>query len=191
MLPAPYIFVGYGIYESIKAVENILGRRVLVTSLVLLFTVSLSTLLIRYYLEYPVYAATWWGWENKAAIDYAQARTSKYKQIFISNFYSGATLAFAVYNHYDPIRYRYAIDHPVTMADGRHLIKLGKYYFGSLDLDANRLKKKIIPPNSLYIGRPEEPRGEDQIVAPDDGRLIFVIHDTLRKKCYIDPKIPC
>ncbi|MCL5798013.1 MAG: glycosyltransferase family 39 protein [Patescibacteria group bacterium] len=191
ILPAPFIFVGYGIYKSFDMVKYMFGRRILTVSLVLLFTLSLFTLLIRYYMEYPVYAATWWGWENKAAIDYAIARSTKYKDIFISNFYSGATLAFAVYNHYDPIQYRYAINHPVTMADGRHLVKLGKYYFGSLDLNKNRLEEKIIPTDSLYIGRPEEPRGEDQIVAPDDGRLIFVVHDTLRKKCYIYAKIPC
>ncbi|MBI4991484.1 glycosyltransferase family 39 protein [Candidatus Gottesmanbacteria bacterium] len=204
MLPAPFIFVGYGIYklmrlvfgpstpgESLRAAPGVSlrnGHLEGVTKLLLPgvitfgFVLSIGTLLIRYYLEYPVYAATWWGWENKAALDYAKARESKYDKIFISDFYSGGTLAFAVYNKYDPLKYRYAVNHPVILSDGRKMIRFGKYYYGSLDLDDERLRNKVIPDKSLYIGRPEEPEGEDRIVAPDDGRLIFVVHDTLKKQ---------
>ncbi len=189
MLPAPFIFVGYGIYKLLQfsPSRSPFGHLEGVTKLLLPgvitfgFVLSTGTLLIRYYLEYPVYAATWWGWENKAALDYAKARESQYEKIFISDFYSGGTLAFAVYNKYDPLEYRYAINHPISLSDGRKMVRFGKYYYGSLDLDDERLRNKVIPDNSLYIGRPEEPEGEDRIVAPDDERLIFVVHNTLRK----------
>ena len=142
-------------------------------------------------MEYPLYAATWWGWENKAALDYAKMREDDYNMIFISDFYSGITLADAVYNSLDPLSYRQAKEAPVVLADNRHLVKIGKYYFGSLDLNESRLKEKILPSDSLYIGRPEEPGGEDEIRAPDDGRLLFVVHDTHKKACYIDNSFPC
>lgn len=181
MLPAPYFFVGFGLYKTLNLFQKIRYRQMIPISIAVGFIITLGSQLIRYYLEYPVYAATWWGWENKAAIEYAKTRESAYDKIFISNFYSGATLAFAVYTSYDPLQYRYAKNNPIIIADGREVIQLGKYYFGSLDLNPERLKNNIIPPKSLYIGRPEEPMGEDAILAPDDKRVLFVIHDTLKK----------
>lgn len=176
LLPAPFIFVGYGIYKSLFYFRKSILKWGIILALVFGFTISLGNLLIRYYFEYPVYAATWWGWENKAALDYAKLREKKFDQIFISDFYSGAPLAFAVYNAYDPLKYRYSINHPVIMADGRRLIKLGKFYFGSLDINAQRLRQNIIPPRSLYIARPEEADSSEEIHAPDDGRVIFKIY---------------
>ncbi len=180
MLPVPFIFVAYGISSSIGFITKKRLNMIFKLLISFVFIISLGSLLIRYYLEYPVYAATWWGWENKAALDYAKVKEDKYDKIIISNFYSGITLAFAVYNQIDPLDYRKAINNPVELIDGKYLIKFRKYYFGSLDLDKSRIEKNIIPPHSLYIGRPEEPAGEDEITAPDDRRLIFVVHDTLK-----------
>jgi len=189
MLPAPYIFVGFGLYKALNLFQKIRLKQTISMLIVIGFTITLGSQLIGYFFEYPVYAATWWGWENKAALEYAAAREANYDKIFISDFYSGATLAYAVYNSYDPLEYRQAINNPIIVADGRHMIRLGKYYFGSLDLNNERLAKDIIPPKSLYIGRPEEPMGEDAILAPDDKRVLFVIHDTLRKENYKE-KVP-
>lgn len=184
ILPFPFYFVSEGINRAIN-----FNRQKLVAMLKLVlpltFAFSLLIVLTRYYFEYPEYAATWWGYENKKALDLAGERENSYQQIFISDFYSGAPLAFAVYHSLDPLEYRYSINNPVFVADGRKMIKIGKYYFGSLDINKERLSQKIIPPQSLYIGRPEELGGEEQIVAPEDGRLLFVIHDTLKKDCYL------
>ncbi len=179
MLPAPFIFVSYGLYKSFSILTGKLKHKNLFPAVVATgYVLFLGVLLIRYYLEYPVYAATWWGWENKAALDYAKKRESDYEKIFISDFYTGAPLAFAVYNAYDPREFRKAINNPITMADNRHLIKLGKYYFGSLDIDKERLESGIIPPKSLYIARPEEADSPETINAPDDNRIIFKIYKT-------------
>ncbi len=178
LLPAPFVIVAHGIIKIRNSINNTVFRKFFCLSVVFAYFFSLGFLLVRYYFEYPLYAATWWGWENKAALDYAKAREENYDQIFISNYYSGVTLAYAVYNQVDPLVYREAISHPVTVADGRQMIKLGKYYFGSLDLNSDRLKANIIPPRSLYIGRPEEPVGDDTILAPEDKRLIFTIFKT-------------
>lgn len=179
MVPAIFMFVGYGLYKSISLVSRIKYRSNLISLIIVIFFVlSLGSVLIRYYFEYPVYAATWWGWENKAALDYAKKLENQYDYIFISNFYTGAELAYAVYTSYDPLKYRQAVQNPIVMADGRHLIKLGKYYFGSLDIDNDRLRQNIIPFKSLYIARPEETDSEETINAPDDGRVIFKIYKT-------------
>ena len=175
MLPAPFIFVSAGIYYAAGYFKRSRLFALVMSFIVVLY---MGHTLIRYYIEYPVYAATWWGWENKAALDYAKVRENLYDNIFISDFYTGSTLAFAVYNQYDPLKYRSALESPVVLADNRHLIKLGKYYFGSLDLDSQRLSQNIIPPKSLYIGRPEEPDSQEKIVSPEDGRIIFKIFHT-------------
>lgn len=173
MLPAPFFFVAYGI-ASIKRMSK---RYVVIPYIISsVFTVSLGWYLVRYYFEYPVYGATWWGWENHAALSYAKEREHSYDYIFISDFYSGATLAYAVSTGIDPLTYRQAIGNPITMADGRHLKKIGKYYFGSLDLDEDRLEAGILPRGSLYIGRPEEADSTQTINAPDDGRILFKVH---------------
>ena len=178
ILPAPFIFVGYGINKLYTSLRNSWLSKIVSILISVLVIVSMGSLLIRYYFEYPLYAATWWGWENKAAIGYAKERENQVDKIFISDFYTGSVLAFAVYNKIDPFVYREALSHPVTMADGRTLIKLGKYYFGSLDIDNNRLSAGIIPPKSLYFARPEEADSGQVIKAPDDGRIIFKIYQT-------------
>lgn len=181
MLPTPFFFVAYGINGLIRRVNSTRFMMLCVFLLALGYVWSIFTVLIRYYREYPVYAATWWGWENKAALDYAKSNESLYEKIFLSDYYSGITLAYAVYNKVDPLEYRRVINNPIVLADNRHFFRFGKLYFGSLDLDGERIESKIIPPNSLYIGRPEEPEGSDRITAPDDGRLLYVIHDTIQE----------
>jgi hypothetical protein len=78
----------------------------------------------------------------------------------------------------NPQEYREAVNNPVTLADNRHFIKIGKYYFGSLDIDKKRFEQHVLPPRSLYIGRPEEFESDLKIVAPDDGRILFKIFET-------------
>lgn len=180
ILPAPFFFVGYGI----DCVLKFFRRSIFVgVCIAVIFSFSLGSYLLRYYLEYPVYAATWWGYENKAAIDYALERSDQYDYVFLSNFYSGATLAYAVYSGMHPTEYRQSLAYPVRVAD-KEVVRLGPLLIGSLDLDEKRLRDKILPENTLYIGRPEEPAGEDVIRAPDDGRVLFVVHDTKQKSCY-------
>lgn len=177
MLPAPFIFVASGIYYSLGLFgQN--RKKIFISGILTVAVIYFSQVLIRYYLEYPVYAATWWGWENKAALDFALKEEHLYDQIFISDYYTGAPLSFAVYKNIDPQKFRYAVNNPVVMADNRRLIKLGKYYFGSLDLDGSRIGQNLIPPKSLYIGRPEEAESNEVIKAPVDGRIIFKIFKT-------------
>ncbi|MFA6569891.1 MAG: glycosyltransferase family 39 protein [Bacteroidota bacterium] len=178
MLPAPFLIVGYGIVVTVNYLKMSPLRYLYRGLLVVGFMGTLMYWSLRYFTEYPYYAATWWGWENKAAIDLGTKYENDYDYIFISDFYTASTLAYAVYKSVDPITYRYVVSHPVTLADDRHLIKIGKFYFGSLDIDSTRLKQQIIPPRSLYIGRPEEADGVDTINAPDDGRVLFKIHRT-------------
>ena len=64
------------------------------------------------------------------------------------------------------------------LVDGRMFWKFGKFYIGSLDLDKERLSQGLIPPKSLYIGRPEEADSAETITAPDDGRILFKIYRT-------------
>lgn len=177
IVPPLMIITGVGLLAAIVQVKRLaLVRRAVYIVLILGFTGSLGYYLVRYHSEYPSYAATWWGWENKAVIDLAIKEQDKYDYIFLSNFYSGLDLAFAYYTNQDPLVYRNARSNQVILADNRQFIQLGKFYIGSLDVDKKRLVSDIIPPRSLYIGRPEEADSSENITAPNDGRILFKIH---------------
>lgn len=178
MLPAPFIFVSYGIIKVINFLRNIRWRLISISVLTITVFISLGTILLRYYLEYPVYAATWWGWENKKAIDYATEKKAGKDFIFLSDFYTGLPLALAYYNKILPEEYRQAVSNPVFFADSRKMIRFGKFFIGSLDIDERRYKQGLLPPHSLYLGRPEEYEAGSSITAPDDGRVIFRVYDT-------------
>ena len=177
MLPAPFFIVASGLDSVWRYLKNHslwMVKLVIVTG----FGLSIGYYLVRYHVEYPHYAATWWGWENKVALDLALRDQDKYDQIFLSNFYSGLDLAFAYYIEQDPLQYRQVKGDPVMLVDGRMFWKFGKFYIGSLDLDKERLSQGLIPPKSLYIGRPEEADSAETITAPDDGRILFKIYRT-------------
>lgn len=178
MLPAPFFIVAAGLITVWDKINKTYTTNMIKVIILGGFALSLGYYLVRYHLEYPTYAATWWGWENKAAIDLALKEQDRYDQIFISNFYTGAELALAYYTAYDPVAYRQAKAEQVTLADGREFVKMGKFYVGSLDIDENRKAEGIIPPRSLYIARPEEVAGDEMIVAPDDKRVLFYIYRT-------------
>ncbi len=179
MLPVPFVIVSYGIMMAFSKTSFYKRRYwILLAFLLCGYTTGFLGYTLRYHLDYPRYGATWWGWENKTAIEYARNHEDQYDQIFISDFYSGAALAYAFYAQIDPIAFRLARENPIVVADDRHVIKIGKYYFGSLDLDDKRMEMGILPPKTLYIGRPEEPKGQGTILAPDDNRVLFNIHKT-------------
>lgn len=178
MLPAPMILTAYGLivlYSKLKQISYAKLSAVVFVLIVAGFGFTLGRQLLTYYYEYPVYAATWWGWENKALVEYARSNNDKFDHIFITNFYSGSPMAYAFYTEYDPVLYRQAMNNPVAIGD-RRLINMGKYYFGSLDIDPNRVQLGIVPPKSLYLARPEEPEGNIAVRSPSDGRVIFSVH---------------
>jgi len=180
LVPALAIVTSFGItwvYDQLQISKKTWARAFLF-GFSFLLVLNSGYYLLRYHLEYPSYAATWWGWENKTALDLAFQEEKNYDQIFLSNFYSGMDLAFAYYTAADPIKFRESKENIITLADNRQQVQLGKFYIGSLDIDATRLKAGILPLRTLYIGRPEEADSSETINAPDDGRVLFKIYRT-------------
>lgn len=180
MLPAPFIVVSFGIqYILLKIMKfSKMYGKIFLLFTIFSFIISLLNHQLRYYFDYPVYGARWWGWENKAAVDLSLKNKDSYDYVFISNYYSGAELAYAFYTGYDPLAYRKAHSERVVLADDKGFIKLGNVFFGSLHIDDKRLKENLIPPKSYYIGRPDEADGVSEIRAPEDGGIIYKIHIT-------------
>lgn len=178
LLPVLLIGVSVGLVSIWEKYKRHKVIKPLLFLIPIIFIVSLSCYLVRYHLEYPDYAATWWGWENKAAIDVAVKDQDQYEHIFLSNYYTGVDLAFAFYTKQDPLSFRKAKENVVMFADNRGQIQFNKFYIGSLDIDADRMKQGILPPKTLYIARPEEVASDEVIRAPDDGRVLFYIYRT-------------
>ena len=60
LLPAPFIFVGYGFYKLSSCFSSKVKLKIVFSTVMTLsFIISIGIVLMRYYLEYPVYAATW------------------------------------------------------------------------------------------------------------------------------------
>jgi hypothetical protein len=177
MLPAPFIFVSYGIYKFYQVMTKKDLRNLSLVILFIGFSLSISSWFLRYHLDYPAYGTDWWGWENKVAIEFAKKNENDYEKIFISDYYTGTTLAYAFYQQLDPTFYRERLNNPVNF-NGHQFINFGKFYIGSFALDQASAIKKIIPPHSLYIAGPLEEEGQSVIKSPADGRALFKIHKT-------------
>lgn len=174
MLPAPFVFVAAGLDQFWQKMGQLGLKRLAFLILFFGFLTSLGSYLLRYYLDYPAYAATWWGFENKAAIACAKKYENDFEKIFISDYYTGTTLALAFYEKLDPRVYQQALAQPLVFS-GHQFIKFGKFYIGSFALDKPEFKEKI-PENSLYLAGPMEMNGQAVITSPADNHDLFKIH---------------
>lgn len=179
LLPPILIFTAAGFYYVLIAMKRSLAVHISVRVLiVLLLSLSFSYWFTRYMYEYPAFAASQWDWESNTAVQLALKEENNYDYIFISDNYFDVDLALVYYGQIDPKIYREAQKNPVQMADGKQFVKIGKFYIGSLDINEERANLNIIPPKSLYIGRPEEVIGQEVILHPGDGTVVFKIHKT-------------
>jgi 4-amino-4-deoxy-L-arabinose transferase-like glycosyltransferase len=171
MLPVPQIFAGYALVQIFLWSKTSGFRKLLFTALLLAYSLSFANWTLRYVYQYPSYGRYWYDSTMFEAIEYAREREDQYDHFIITQSYGETSMYFAYYNQVDPRDYRKAKDNRL-MIDGVPMIKLGKYYFGDIR-PQGPIEQMDLPDNTLLIVQPLFEYGEQDIIARDDGRVIF------------------
>lgn len=171
MLPIPQIFAAYTIFEFYKWAKNTKLRLALFGLFSALYLLSFINWTIRYVYQYPSYGRYWYDSTMYEALQFAKVNESKYDNIIITQSYGETSMYYAYYNQIDPREYQKAKENRLTV-DGVPMIKIGKYYFGDIR-PKGPIEKMDLPVNTLLIVQPLFEYGEEDILARDDGRVIF------------------
>lgn len=171
MLPIPQVFAGYTLYQLYLWSKKTKIATLCYSLIIVLYLISVSIWTLRYVYEYPSYGRYWYDSTMLEAIDFAKSREDKYDHIIITQSYGEESMYFAFYNQIDPRTYREAKANRLTI-DGVPMIKIGKYYFGDIR-PRGPIEKMDLPQNTLLIVQPLFEYGEEDILARDDGRVIF------------------
>ncbi len=171
MLPIPQIFAAYSLYQFYLWSKLSKFRPILYTLYLILYTLSVSNFLLRYIYQYPSYGRYWYDSTMFEALQHAKQKEDKYDQIIITQHYGETSMYYAFYNQIDPRVYRAAKDNRLTV-DGVPMIKIGKYYFGDIR-PKGPIEQMELPHNTLLIVQPLFEYGEEDLLARDDGRVIF------------------
>lgn len=171
MLPIPQIFAGYALFEFYLWSKISKFRVIIYLLASILYLLSVFNWVIRYIYQYPSYGRYWYDSTMFEALDFAKKRENSYDQIIITQSYGEESMYYAFYNQIDPRVYRQAKENILTV-DGVPMIKLGKYYFGDIR-PKGKIENMDLPKNSLVIVQPLFEYGEEDILARDDGRVIF------------------
>jgi 4-amino-4-deoxy-L-arabinose transferase-like glycosyltransferase len=171
ILPVLQIFAGFSLYQLYIWSKSSKLRLVAYSFFLILYLSSVAIWTIRYIYQYPSYGKYWYDGAMHEALIFAKEREDKYDQIIITQSYGEESMYYAFYNQIDPRVYRQAKDNKLTI-DGVPMIKIGKYYFGDIR-PKGPIEQMDLPHNTLIIVQPLFEYGEENILARDDGRVIF------------------
>ena len=171
MLPIPQIFAAYALYEFFEWAKKTRFRLTLFGIFCTLYILSFFNWTVRYVYQYPSYGRYWYDSTMFEALDYAKKNEDKFDQIIITQSYGETSMYYAYYNQIDPRVYRQAKANKLIV-DGVPMIKIGKYYFGDVRPHGS-VEGMDLPKNSLVIVQPLFEYGEEDLMARDDGRVIF------------------
>lgn len=171
MLPIPQIFAAYSVYLLYLRSKLSRFRTLLFAVGCLLYLISATNWLLRYVYQYQSYGRYWYDSTMYEALQFAKKYEDKYDQIIITQSYGETSMYYAYYNQIDPRVYKQAKDNKLII-DNVPMIKIGKYYFGDVR-PRGSVEGMDLPTNSLVIVQPLFEYGEEDIMARDDGRVIF------------------
>ena len=171
MLPVLQIFAGYSLYQLYVWSKSSKSRLITYSLFLILYLASVTIWSVRYIYQYQSYGRYWYDGTMHEALEFAKAREGNYDQIIITQSYGEESMYYAFYNQIDPRVYRQAKDNKLTI-DGVPMIKIGKYYFGDIR-PKGPIEQMDLPKNTLLIVQPLFEYGEEDILARDDGRVIF------------------
>ncbi|MBP9669860.1 glycosyltransferase family 39 protein [Candidatus Woesebacteria bacterium] len=175
MLPVLQIFAGYSLHQLYSQINK---SKIITISYILLaicYALAVSIWTIRYIYQYPSYGKYWYDGAMYDSLQFAKEHEAQYDQIIITQSYGEVSMYYAFYNQIDPRVYRQAKDNKLTI-DGVPMIKIGKYYFGDIR-PKGPIEQMDLPHNTLLIVQPLFEYGEEDILARDDGRVIFRTFD--------------
>lgn len=171
MLPILQVFAAYTLAQFFLWAKKTKIRSICYILVLLFYLLSVTNWLVRYIYQYPSYGRYWYDSTMFESLQFAKQRENQYDQIIITQSYGEESMYYAFYNQIDPRVYRQAKDNKLTI-DGVPMIKIGKYYFGDIR-PKGPIAQMDLPQNTLLIVQPLFEYGEQDILARDDGRVIF------------------
>lgn len=153
LLPVPIIVSAIGftyLFTYISSLKRILRNLVLVGTSVII-VLNISSYIVTYFYEYPVYASEAWAKQQNDAIQYAAGSKAKYPYIFIDGTAAWAA-NYGFTNRISPALYQLSMNNPVQFANAQYMLFDG-IYFRPLS-DAVRLSpstSQYFPKGSLVI----------------------------------------
>lgn len=171
MLPIPQILAAFSLSEFYLWAKKSSSKIFLFSLFLGIYFISFLNWGLRYIYQYPSYGRYWYDSTMFEAIEFAKKHEANYDNIIITQSYGETSMYYAFYNQIDPRDYRKAKDNKLTI-DGVPMIKIGKYYFGDIR-PRGPIEKMDLPQNTLIIVQPLFEYGEEDIIARDDGRVIY------------------
>lgn len=151
MLPIPITFSSLGIVW----LWELLGRRkslykqfvkLLLLSVMLIY---ISSYLITYFFDYPVYASEYWAKQQDDAIKFVIQNKNKYENVFVDGGEPWA-VGYAFFSAVDPKIYQSAYKNQSKFKDVT-VMKIDNISFGIFQLQYADSSSAFFPPNSLII----------------------------------------
>jgi hypothetical protein len=142
----------------------------------IIYSFSIFSYLEKYHYRYPLYAGTWWGYDNLSVINYARENKSLYDQIIIPDTGDMPT-TYAFYEKIEPATFLDGKTKEVLLNNWQLKRRFGKTYIGSISFQGNEPSDEL-PERTIYISKPEEQplaRKFDVITDRGDGRVLFRI----------------
>ncbi len=171
ILPIPQILAAFSLVEFYQWSKKSGIKLSLYGLFIGVYLLSVLNWGLRYVYQYPSYGRYWYDSTMFEALQFAKKHESEYDNIIITQSYGETSMYYAFYNQIDPRDYRKAKENKLTV-DGVPMIKIGKYYFGDIR-PRGPIEKMDLPQNTLLIVQPLFEYGEEDILARDDGRVIF------------------
>lgn len=178
LLPMLIFFTAYGGVYIFGIIKSLIWKKIVVALILSGYIVCLGTFFTRYFMEYPKTSLSYWDWEGNTAANIALANQPNYDQIYITDYYANVLLALAFHAKIDPYTYLTARQVKYKDTNGNEFIKLGKFYYGSINPADPKNINTLISQNSLYIGSPKNVKSDEKIIHPATGQLIYYIHRT-------------
>jgi hypothetical protein len=171
MLPVLQIFAAYTLVNFYSWANKANIRKLLFGTFLATYLISVSIWTMRYIYQYQSYGRYWYDSTMFEALQFAKKYESEYDNIIITQSYGETSMYYAYYNQIDPRVYKQAKDNKLII-DDVPMIKMGKYYFGDIRPNGP-IEQMDLPRNTLIIVQPLFEYGEEDILARDDGRVIF------------------
>lgn len=151
ILPIPIVFSSISIvwfWELLskkRSLKNLAIKLVILT----IMTTYVSSYLVTYFFDYPVYASEYWNKEQNDAIKFVSEKKNDYKTIFVDGG-EPWVIEYAFFNKIDPRFYQSAYKNIKTF-NGKKVMQISNIYFGIFQLEYANSLSEFFPKDSMIV----------------------------------------
>ncbi len=168
MLPAIQIVIAYGMVNSLQIFHRLWQRRIFISVLILVYAVSFSIFLGRYFVTFPFKRFSSWGFPYKEMSEKLARLKNNYVKVIVSRPDYSPYIYYAFYNKSAPQNVQQQlIRYPATVEGFEHVRE-----FDGIAYEKLNWTDELLIPNRLYVDWAESvPSGATQsaiLITPDE-----------------------